>query len=238
MSLPLEGRTTLVTGATQGIGRATVLALAGAGAQVICLGRDRARLSEVVELAGRARALPCDLQRSDHVAGAIAAVREWCEGAPDGVVQSAGLFVLAPVEALAVEDFVRSLDVNLIAAYRLTHAFVPAMRARGSGHIVTLGSIADHVALPGNAAYAASKFGARAVHEVLREELRGSGVRTTLVSPGPVDTAMWDPIDPDHRAGFTPRARMLTSEAVADAVVYALTRPPGVNVDELRLSAS
>jgi NADP-dependent 3-hydroxy acid dehydrogenase YdfG len=70
---------------------------------------------------------------------------------------------------------------------------------------------------------------------VLRLELRGSGVRATLVSPGPVDTPLWDPVDPDNRPGFTPRALMLEPDAVADAVLYAVTRPVSVNVDELRL---
>ena len=87
-------------------------------------------------------------------------------------------------------------------------------------------------------AYSASKFGARAVHEVIREELRGTGVRVSLVSPGPVDTAIWDAIDPDHRPGFTPRAKMLPPEAVADAVLFVLTRDPATNIDELRLSRS
>ena len=109
------------------------------------------------------------------------------------------------------------------------------MLSRGSGHVVTIGSVADRVAYPENVAYAAAKFGVRAVHEVLREELRGSGVRTSLVSPGPVDTAIWDAIDPDNRPGFTPRARMLRPEAVADAVAYVLTRAPETNIDELRL---
>jgi NADP-dependent 3-hydroxy acid dehydrogenase YdfG len=73
---------------------------------------------------------------------------------------------------------------------------------------------------------------------VLRAELRGSGVRATLVSPGPVDTPLWDPVDPDRRPGFTPRAMMLSPEAVADAVLYVVAQPPDVNVDELRLSRS
>jgi hypothetical protein len=76
------------------------------------------------------------------------------------------------------------------------------------------------------------------VHEVLRAELRGTGVRATLVSPGPVNTELWDPIDPDSTPGFTKRADMLDADAVAAAVLYALTAPPGVNVDELRLSRS
>jgi NADP-dependent 3-hydroxy acid dehydrogenase YdfG len=91
------------------------------------------------------------------------------------------------------------------------------------------------VAFPENVAYSASKFAARAVHEVLREELRNTGVRVTLVSPGPVDTTIWDAMDPDSRPGFTPRSRMLTPDAVADAVRWVVTRPAQVNVDELRL---
>jgi NADP-dependent 3-hydroxy acid dehydrogenase YdfG len=112
------------------------------------------------------------------------------------------------------------------------------MRARKRGHIVTIGSIADRVAFPENGAYAASKFGLRALHEVLRAELRGSGVRTTLVSPGPVDTSLWDAIDTETRAGFTPRRQMLSTRAVADAVRYVVSQPDDVNVDELRLSRS
>jgi NADP-dependent 3-hydroxy acid dehydrogenase YdfG len=92
------------------------------------------------------------------------------------------------------------------------------------------------VILPGNGAYAASKFGARAMWEVLRAEVRGTGVRATLVSPGPTDTALWDPHAPDTREGFVPRHAMLRPEAVADAVRYAVTRAPEVTVDELRLS--
>jgi NADP-dependent 3-hydroxy acid dehydrogenase YdfG len=103
---------------------------------------------------------------------------------------------------------------------------------------VTIGSIADRAAFPENGAYAASKFGLRALHEVLLAELRGSGVRATLVSPGPVDTALWDEVNPDQREGFTPRARMLSAAGVAAAVRFAITQPAGMNVDELRLSRS
>jgi NADP-dependent 3-hydroxy acid dehydrogenase YdfG len=112
------------------------------------------------------------------------------------------------------------------------------MRERGAGHIVTIGSIADRMAFPENGAYAASKFGLRALHEVMRAELRGTGVRTSLVSPGPVDTALWDPVAPETRPGFTQRAVMLSADAVADAVLFVVTRPAAVNIDELRLSRS
>ena len=137
-----------------------------------------------------------------------------------------------------VADFDRTLTVNLASQFAIVREFMADMRTRGSGHIVTIGSIADHLAFAENAAYAASKFGVRAVHEVLRAELRGSGVRATLVSPGPTDTSIWDEIQPDTKPGFTPRAKMLAPSAVAAAVRFAVTQPPGVNVDELRLTRS
>jgi NADP-dependent 3-hydroxy acid dehydrogenase YdfG len=112
------------------------------------------------------------------------------------------------------------------------------MRARGSGHLVTLGSVADRNIFAGNAAYSASKYGLRAMHEVLRAELRGTGVRASLVSPGPVDTDIWDPIDPDNRPGFTPRAQMLRAADVAEAIRWVIVAPAAVNVDELRFSSS
>jgi NADP-dependent 3-hydroxy acid dehydrogenase YdfG len=143
---------------------------------------------------------------------------------------------LATVDTTDPRDFAAAIDVNLIAPFRLIRAFLPAMRARKRGHIVSIGSIADHVAFPENGGYAASKFGLRGLHEVLRAESRDSGVRVTLISPGPVNTALWDDVNPDDRPGFTPRSAMLTPEAVAAAVVFAVTQPGDVNIDELRLS--
>jgi len=142
------------------------------------------------------------------------------------------------VEDATSEIIRRTLDVNIVGPFLLGRAFIPALRGRASGHIVTIGSIADRMTFPENAAYAASKFAARAVHQVLRAELRGSGVRVSLVSPGPVDTPLWDAVDPDNRAGFTPRSKMLRADAVAAAVMHCITQPPDVNVDELRLSHS
>ncbi|MBI1810088.1 MAG: SDR family NAD(P)-dependent oxidoreductase, partial [Gemmatimonadetes bacterium] len=116
--------------------------------------------------------------------------------------------------------------------------FLPAMLAAGRGHIVTVGSIADRHPFPGNGAYAASKFGARAMHEVLRAESRGTGVRATLVSPAATDTAIWDAVRGDRRAGLPTRDQMLRPEDVARAVLFAVAQPPHVTVDELRISRS
>ena len=203
------------------------------------IARTTATLRAEAESLG-ARALPvtCDLANAAAVADAVTTITDVFAGGPDVLVNNAGAFALIPVDALAPEDFAAALDINLVAPFRLIHAFLPSMKARRAGHVVTIGSVADRAVFPGNASYAPSKYGARALHEVLRLETRGSGVRPTLVSPGQVDTPLWDAIDPDHREGFTPRAQMLRPEAVADAVLYALTQPADVNVDELRLSRS
>jgi NADP-dependent 3-hydroxy acid dehydrogenase YdfG len=236
---PLAGRTALVTGASRGIGAAVAHRLAGAGARVALLARTANALHALArELGGGALAIPCDLREpgaADIAARALAAAGIEC---PDVVVNNAGAFLVAPAHETSVDRFRETIEVNLTGPFSVVRAFLPAMRARGTGHIVTIGSIADRATFPGNAAYAASKYGLRALHEVLRAELRGTGVRATLVSPGPVDTDLWEPVDPDHRPGFTPRARMLDADAVADAVHYAACVPATVNVDELRLSRS
>jgi NADP-dependent 3-hydroxy acid dehydrogenase YdfG len=234
--MPLEGSTALVTGASRGIGLAIAKSLTLAGATTFCLGRSRERLNEaVLSLGPRAIPLACDLSQRGEVARALDEMRAR-RNIPDVLVQNAGLFALSPLEETAPDDLASALDVNVLGPYRLVHALVPEMRGRRQGHVVTIGSIADHVALPGNTAYAASKYAARALHEVMRQEMRGSGVRVSLVSPGPVDTAMWDVVDPDTRPDLTPRALMLRPEAVAQAVLFVVTLPPDVNVDELRLS--
>lgn len=231
----LSGVSALVTGASRGIGLATARALSADGARVALIARKRAPLDAAVAACGPgAQAIPCDLTRQDEVEQALAELHATL-GVPDILVNNAGLFALGAVGVMPPAEVERLLALNLLAPYRLLHALVPAMRARGSGHVITIGSVADRVVFPENAGYAAAKYGARAMHEVLRQELRGTGVRVSLVSPGPVDTPLWDAIDPDNRPGFTPRAQMLSADAVADAVHWVATRPTQVNIDELRL---
>jgi NADP-dependent 3-hydroxy acid dehydrogenase YdfG len=190
------------------------------------------------ELGALALPVQCDVADPAAVDAMAARVLREFGGPPDAIVNNAGLFKLATVARTSTEDFRAALDVNLVAPFLIVRAFLGAMQERKSGHVVTIGSIADRMTFPENGAYAASKFGLRALHDVLRGELRGSGVRATLVSPGPVDTPLWDEIDPDTRPGFTPRRAMLPASAVAEAVWYALSQPAAVNVDELRLSRS
>jgi NAD(P)-dependent dehydrogenase (short-subunit alcohol dehydrogenase family) len=156
-------------------------------------------------------------------------------GPPDVVVSNAGAFLLRRLEATEPADLELQLAVNLRAPFAVARGFLPAMARAGRGSFITVGSVADHVGYPENAAYAASKYGLRGLHETLLEEYRGSGVRLSLVSPGPTDTSVWDPFDPDRREGFLPRAGMLRPRDVADAVLFVATRPAHVLVDWLRL---
>jgi NAD(P)-dependent dehydrogenase (short-subunit alcohol dehydrogenase family) len=236
---PLDGRTALVTGASRGVGLAVARTLALAGARVALLARSADVLAREAGAIGQgAFAVAADVTVAADVARAAGRVTEAFGGPPDVLVNNAGVFPLSAAHETTVDEFAATLAANLTAPFAVLRAFLPAMRERGSGSIVTIGSIADRNAFPENGAYAASKFGLRGLHEVLRAELRGSGVRATLVSPGPTDTPLWDALDPDNRPGFTPRASMLRPDAVAAAVLYAVSQPDSVNVDELRLSAT
>jgi NADP-dependent 3-hydroxy acid dehydrogenase YdfG len=235
----LAGCTALVTGASRGIGAAVARRLAAGGARVALLARTESALKALAaEIGGGAVAVACDIRRRDASDVARRALEELGVDSPDILINNAGAFFVTPAHETSADDFREMIELNLTAPFAFVRAFLPHMRRRGAGHIVTVGSIADRMAFPGNAAYAASKFGLRGLHEVLRAELKGTGVRATLVSPGPVDTPLWDTVDSGHRVGHTQRTDMLPADAVADAVYYAVTAPAAVNVDELRLSRS
>ena len=186
-------------------------------------------------------ALPvvADVTDPTAVEKATARILSELKGAPDILVNNAGIFSVAVAEETSAEQFTSMLNTNLVAPFLFVRAFLGEMKQRGSGHIVTIGSIADRTIYSGNVAYSAAKFGLRAVHEVLRSELRGTGVRTSLISPAATNTDIWndvtvtDPVNQPHS-----KRPMLEPKDVARAVMFALTQPSEVNVDELRLSHS
>ena len=236
MSGALAGRAALVSGASSGIGRAVALALAGAGARVALLARRAEPLAAAAKECGAgALAIPSDVTDAAAVARAIAQACAAFGELPDILVNNAGIFEPAPLARMTEGEFRGTLAVNLVAPFVLLRAVLPRMLERRSGHVVTIGSVADRQAFPGSGAYGASKAGARMMHEVLRAEVRGTGVRATLVSPASVATPIWEDVDP--AVVRTPaKEAMLAAGDVARAVLYAVTQPPTVNVDELRLS--
>lgn len=226
-------RTALVTGATGGIGEAVVRRLAADGFRVFAGGRRRRRLERLAAEAG-AVALPFDVAIDAEVERAASLVQEG-GGELAVLVNAAGVFDMAPVADTSSAVLGRNLDANLKGAFNTTRAFLPGMLAAGSGLVVHVGSVAGWRAFPENGAYSASKFGLRGFHEVLLEEVRGTGVRTCLLEPGAVDTPIWDPLSPDSSPHLPGRGQMLRPDDVARAVSFVAGLPDTVAVPLLRI---
>ena len=181
--------------------------------------------------------ITCDVSDPESVEKAAKQIRKELGGAPEILVNNAGIFGVSIVEETTTEFFLETINTNLVGPFLFVRAFLADMKSRKGGHIVTIGSIADRTIFTGNAAYSAAKFGLRAVHEVLRAELRGTGVRTSLISPASTDTEIWNTVTVTDPAGKPHSTRpMLDPDDVVAAVMFALDQPARVNVDELRLS--
>ena len=229
----LADRVALVTGAGRGIGRAVAEALARHGAAVVLASRTRGEVAAVAEAiratGGRALGVPTDVTQDARVEALVdAAVGEL--GRVDILVTAAGVAAFGPVAGAKVTDWDPMLAVNLRAVMSCCRAVLPPMLRQRSGTIVNVASVAAARAIPGAAAYAATKAGVVAFSRVLAEELRADGVRVGVISPGAVDTALWDAIP-----GGPDRAKMLTAETVARAVLLMVTLPAGAAMEDVTL---
>lgn len=233
----LRGRSALVTGGSQGIGRAIASSLAAAGVRTIIAARGAAALEQAGRELG-VETVMADIADPAAVGHLADDVQGLLSGAPDILVNAAGSFTMAPLEGTPLSAFDAAIATNLRGPFALIRAFLPAMRQRGSGHIVTIGSVAGRAAFAGNAAYSAGKYGIRGLHAVLDAELRGTGVRSTLVEPAATDTALWDSIDFALNPGLPERSAMLPASAVADAVLFALIQAPDVAIRNIILERS
>lgn len=233
----LSGKSIVVTGASKGIGYAVAGRLAREGAWVGMVARSEQELREAAERVG-GTAIAGDVSNHESVDAIRSRVEEHVGAVPDAVVNCAGAFVLAPFAETTAEQLDTQLAANLRGPFLITRAFLPGMLKRRAGHVVNVGSIAGRIALPGNAAYSASKYGLRGLHEVLAAELRGTGVRATLIEPAATDTPLWDPVDPDHRDDLPSRSRMLAADDVARAIVFALEQPDSVEVSHLAIQSA
>jgi NADP-dependent 3-hydroxy acid dehydrogenase YdfG len=235
----LNGRTAVVTGASRGIGAGIAAALAAEGARVVMLARNEAKLKERSASLKGSIPIVCDVTKPESVEKAAKRIASELKGAPDILVNNAGIFGVSMIEETSTDFFIEIINTNLVGPFLLVRSFLGEMKKRKTGHIVTIGSVADRAIYSGNAAYSAAKFGVRAIHHVLRAELRGTGVRATLISPDATDTEIWETVIITDPAG-KPHSRrvMLSPDDVVAAVMFALTQPERVNIDELRLSHS
>ena len=245
MAQSIKGKVAFVTGASAGIGRATALALAAEGAALALCARTLERVQPVAEeamAAGAAavHAFALDVTKREQVESAMGSLPSQFQQV-DILVNNAGL--ARGLEKLWLDDpenWEEMIDTNMKGLLYVTRAVVPGMVARGSGHVVNLGSTAGWLAYAGGSVYCGTKAAERSISEGLRIDLLGTGVRVTSVDPGMVETDFSEVRfrgDKERAAkvyaGLTP----LKPEDVADAICWAVTRPAHVNVSSLLLTS-
>jgi NADP-dependent 3-hydroxy acid dehydrogenase YdfG len=238
----LDGKVAVVTGASSGIGEATAEALAAEGAAVVVAARREDRLADLAERirgnGGRVLATVCDVTDESQAHGLIQkAVEEF--GRVDILVNNAGVMLLSSVGKGLSEEWRRMFDVNVLGLLYTTDAAIEAMKNQDGGHLVNISSLAGRkVTRDSSGVYAGSKHAVGAISEGLRQELLQDGIRVTIIEPGAVETELPDHItDEDAREslGGLLELEMLQAEDVANAIVYAVTQPPRVSVNEILL---
>lgn len=240
MTNKLNGKVAIVTGASAGIGEATAIALAAEGAKVAIAARRSDRLNAVaqrIEDSG-GKALPIVADVTDEIQAQNLVQKANAElGRVDILVNNAGIALLGAIDGADTSDWRRTFDLNVLGLLYVTHATLPLLKAQGSGHIVNISSVAGRTARAGSGIYNASKWGVNAISEALRQEVYKDNIRVTIIEPGVVDTEIRHHITDaiakqrieERRKSITP----LQSEDIAAAIVYAVTQPQRVNVNEI-----
>jgi len=237
----LEGRVVAITGASSGIGEATAAALARAGASVALGARRADRIGEIASRieggGGTAVALTTDVADEDAARSFVEGARERL-GRLDVLVNNAGVMLLGPVEGADTDEWRRMVDVNVLGLLYCTHAALPIMREQGGGHIVNVSSVAGRVAGFGSAVYNLTKFGVHGFSEGLRQEALHANVRVTTIAPGYVETELQGHNQNPAVVEATKQMRekigqVLRAEDVADAILYAVSQPEHVDINEL-----
>jgi NADP-dependent 3-hydroxy acid dehydrogenase YdfG len=241
MSGALEGKVVAITGASSGIGEATALMLAQAGASVSLGARRAERLESLAQkirdAGGTARVQQCDVTDEFSARSFVTGTHEELGGL-HALVNNAGVMLLGPVENADTEEWRRMLEVNCLGLLYCTHAALPLIRESGGGDIVNVSSVAGRTANLGSAVYNMTKWGVCGFSEALRQEALHSNVRVTLIEPGMVATELTDHISNPMAIEAVRKMREqigepLTSEDIASAVFYALTQPPHVSINEI-----
>jgi clavulanate-9-aldehyde reducatase len=237
----LSGKVAAVTGASSGIGEATALALAEAGAAVSLAARRADRIEAVVkritEAGGKALAIETDVADEEQANRFIRETKEQL-GRLDILVNNAGVMLLGPVIGAETKEWRQMIEVNLLGLLYCTHAVLPIMGEQGSGHIVNISSVAGRFATLGAAVYNLTKFGVNAFSEALRQEVAAANVKVTVVEPGFVATELQghnthpmvvDAIENMRKEIGEP----LEAGDIAQAILYAVASPDRVAVNEV-----
>jgi NADP-dependent 3-hydroxy acid dehydrogenase YdfG len=239
VSTDLADQVVAVTGASSGIGEATALACARAGAAVSLAARRSERIEALTARiegeGGRALPLATDVSDEEQARAFIHHTQSEL-GRLDVLVNNAGVMLLGPIEGARTEEWRRMIDANIFGVLYCTHAAVPLMLQQGSGHIVTVSSVAGRVARLGSGVYNLTKWGVGAFSESLRQELAPQGVRVTLIEPGAVATELASHNRPEIREQMRKRFEGVTplaAEDVAEAIRFAIGRPANVSVNEV-----
>lgn len=240
MGKRLQDRIALVTGASSGIGEATAIALAEAGAKVAIAARRRERLDALAKRLAALGAEPLVLEADlldEHAAQRIVADTESHFGRLDILVNNAGVMYLEPVAEADLGRWRRMLELNVLSLIASTQAALAGMRARKDGHIVNISSTAGRVANPNAAAYAATKFGVVAFSEALRREVYADNIRVSVIEPGAVATELREHIGHAQTQkalnAWANSMRQLQAEDVAETILFCVTRPPHVSINEV-----
>jgi clavulanate-9-aldehyde reducatase len=240
--MDLQGRTVAITGASSGIGQATAIACARAGAAVALGARRAQRITELARQiegeGGRAVALPTDVTDERQARAFVEDAHERL-GRLDALVNNAGVMLLGPIVGAPTDEWRRMIDVNVLGLLYCTHAALPIMLAQEPplrGHVVNVSSVAGRIARAGSGVYNLTKFGVGAFSESLRQEVTAQGVRVTIVEPGMVATELGSHNRPEIQVGIRQTFKDVTpleADDVARAIVYALTQPDNVSVNEV-----
>lgn len=220
----------LITGASSGIGKATAMAFAEAGIDLALVSRSQAGLESVAAAVAHTKVsvklYPLDLSIVDQVGPAIGQIAE--ERSVDFLVNSAGIAYTGDLLTTSLRDWQQVLDLNLTSVFQCIQAVLPAMRRCQRGTIINVASIAARNAFPGWGAYSVSKAGLVSLSKVLAVEERSHGIRVVVITPGAVDTPLWETIQEDFD-----RTQMLTPDIVAQSILHTALLPPQAVVDEL-----
>jgi NADP-dependent 3-hydroxy acid dehydrogenase YdfG len=239
MTEDLSGTVVAITGASSGIGEATALRCAEAGAAVALAARRGDRIEalarRIEEDGGRAVALPTDVADERQARAFVEHTYEQL-GRLDVLINNAGLMLLGPVEGASTDDWRRMVDVNLLGLLYCTHAALPLMRTQGGGHIVNVSSVAGRRAGAGSAVYNLTKWGVNGFSEGLRQEALNSDIRVTVIEPGAVATELVSHNQPEIQqmaAQMFKDVTPLTADDIARSIVFTLVQPPHVSINEV-----